>query len=206
MIKPYEEMRKIDVRPFCSDRDGIKYLNWAMCMKLLHDNGAERVYWEPIPNEKTGNALRCTEEIFTDSKGNTNRCYETRIRVVIDDLVFEMHTPVMNGANPVKDNSMSQIRTWNSMCRAFVKGVAMHTGLGFDLWLKEEYNEMENKVAYTKDKQVDEKYEKMIRQLGAAHGVDVDQWVKESGRTWETLTNADAAFMLNWFKETYGDE
>lgn len=206
MIKLYEEMRKIDVRPFCSDRDGIKYLNWAMCMKLLHENGAERVYWEPIPNEKTGNALRCTEEVFTDSKGNTNRCYETRIRVFIDDLVFEMQTPVMNGANPVKDNSMSQIRTWNSMCRAFVKGVAIHTGLGFDLWLKEEYNEMESKIAYTKDSQVDEKKEKLIRQLGAAHGVDVDRWVKEANRTWETLTNADAAFMLNWFKEKYGDE
>jgi hypothetical protein len=42
----------------------------------------------------------------------------------------------MNGSNPVKDNSMSQQRVWNAQTRAFVKGVAMRTGLGFDLWLK----------------------------------------------------------------------
>ena len=206
MLKPYDEMRKINVKPYCSNRDGILYLNWATCIKLLHDNGAGKVYWEPIPNEKTGNSLRCTEEVFTDGKGNTNRCYETRIRVVIDDISFEMQTPVMNGQNPVKDNSMSQIRVWNSMCRAFVKGVAIHTGLGFDLWLKEEFNEMESKVAFTKDRKVDAAKEKLIRQLCLSHGIDADKWLSDSGRTWETLTNEDAAFMLNWFKETYGDE
>ena len=47
----------------------------------------------------------------------------------------------MNGANPVKDNSMSQQRVWNSMTRSFVKAVAMYTGLGFNLWLDEEANE-----------------------------------------------------------------
>ena len=49
-----------------------------------------------------------------------------------------MQSPVMNGANPVKDNSMSQQRVWNSMTRSFVKAVAMYTGLGFGLWLDEE--------------------------------------------------------------------
>ena len=43
-LKSYSEMRKIDVKPFCEKRDGIDYLNWAMCIKLLHDNGAEHVY------------------------------------------------------------------------------------------------------------------------------------------------------------------
>ena len=33
---------------------------------------------------------------------------------------------------------MSQQRVWNSMTRSFVKAVAMYTGLGFSLWLKEE--------------------------------------------------------------------
>ena len=36
---------------------------------------------------------------------------------------------------------MSQQRVWNSMTRSFVKAVAMYTGLGFSLWLKEEENE-----------------------------------------------------------------
>ena len=70
-----------------------------------------------------------------------NRCYETRIEIHIDDNVYYMQSPVMNGANPVKDNSMSQQRVWNSMTRSFVKAVAMYTGLGFSLWLKEEEDE-----------------------------------------------------------------
>ena len=123
MLKSYEEMRKVDVKPYLEKRDGMDYLNWAMCIDLLHKNGAENVYFTPIPDPETGSSLRMTKAVFKDKNGVENRCYETRIRVVIDDQVYEMQTPVMNGANPVKDNSMSQQRVWNSMCRAFVKCV-----------------------------------------------------------------------------------
>ena len=149
MLKSYEEMRKIDVTPYCEERDGFTYLNWAKCMELLHENGAETVSWLPIPDPETGNSLRMTKQLFTDKTGNSNRCYETRIRVEIDGNQYEMQTPVMNGSNPVRDNSMSQQRVWNSMCRAFVKCVAIHTGLGFDLWLKEEYNKLDAKIPGT---------------------------------------------------------
>ena len=146
MLKSYEEMRQIDVTPYCEEREGVLYLNWAKCIDLLRDNGAEKVYWEPVPDEKTGSSLRMTEKEFEDSKGNKNRCYETRIRVVIDDNEYHMQSPVMNGVNPVKDNSMSQQRVWNSMCRSFVKCVAIHTGLGFSLWLKEEMGAFKNVI------------------------------------------------------------
>ena len=63
-----------------------------------------------IENEKTGNSLRMSDVAFVDKMAFRIGCYETRIRVVIDDNVYEMQTPVMNGANPVKDNSMSQQR------------------------------------------------------------------------------------------------
>lgn len=129
-LKSYEEMRKIDVKPYCEQRDGMDYLNWAMCMKLLHENGAEKVYWLPIPDSETGCSLRMAKIEFTDKNGVKNRCYETRIKVVIDNNEYEMQTPVMNGVNPVKDNSMSQQRVWNSMCRAFVKCVAIHHWIG----------------------------------------------------------------------------
>ena len=33
---------------------------------------------------------------------------------------------------------MTQQRLWNCQTRLFVKGVALRTGLGFDLWLKDE--------------------------------------------------------------------
>ena len=42
MLKPYSELIKVDVTPYCEERDGMLYLNWAMCIKLLHDNGAEK--------------------------------------------------------------------------------------------------------------------------------------------------------------------
>lgn len=136
MIKSFNELRKIDVSPYVEQRDGVDYLNWARCKQLLHDNGAEVVYFEPCTNAN-GSSLFMSDEVFTDSKGNTNRCYEVRVKITIDELTFEAQFPLMNGSNPVKDNSMSQQRVWNSQTRAFVKGVAMRTGLGFDLWLKD---------------------------------------------------------------------
>lgn len=142
-IKNYAEMRKIDVLPFCDQREAkddkgrtikVPYLNWAKCKELLHQNGAEVVYFEPCVNAN-GSSLFMSDQVFTDSKGNTNRCYEVRVKVVIDDLIFEAQYPLMNGSNPVKDNSLTQQRLWNAQTRAFVKGVAMRTGLGFGLWL-----------------------------------------------------------------------
>jgi hypothetical protein len=57
------------------------------------------------------------------------------VKIVIDDLEFEAQYPLMNGSTPVKDNSLTQQRLWNAQTRAFVKGVAMRTGLGFGLWV-----------------------------------------------------------------------
>lgn len=143
MLKSFNEMRKIDVSPYCEMREAkddkgkqifVPYLNWARCKDLLHQHGAEKVVFEPVtcPN---GSSLIMSDATFADSKGNTNRCYEVRVKVTIDDLVFESQFPLMNGSNPVKDNSLTQQRVWNAQTRAFVKGVAIHTGLGFDLWL-----------------------------------------------------------------------
>lgn len=135
MIKSYAEMRSFDVSPYVEKRDGADYLNWARCKELLHQNGAENVYFEPCTNAN-GSSLFMSDQVFTDNKGNTNRCYEVRVHIVIDELEFDAQYPLMNGSNPVKDNSLSQQRVWNAQTRAFVKGVAMRTGLGFDLWLK----------------------------------------------------------------------
>ncbi len=145
MLKTYPEMRKIDVRPFCEIREEgkekIPYLSYTKCIDLLHQNGAEKVYFSPIRSTETGSSLISCGMIFEDSGGKKNSVYETAVHIVIDDLEFDFQGPVMNGANPVKDNSMSQQRLWNSQCRLFVKGVAIHTGLGFDLWLDNEEKE-----------------------------------------------------------------
>lgn len=137
MLKTFDEMMKIDITPYVKKRDNADYLNWAVCKKLLHEHGAKVVYFEPCVNDK-GSSLFMSDAVFVDKNGIQNRCYEVRVKVVIDDLVFESQYPLMNGGNPVKDNSLTQQRVYNAQARAFVKGVAIHTGLGFSLWLDDD--------------------------------------------------------------------
>lgn len=206
MLKSYKEMREVDITRFCEDRDGKLYLNWAKCVDLLHENGAEKVYFEPIPDPRTGSSLRYTDVVFADKNGVQNRCYETLIKVVIDDNEYYMQSPVMNGANPVKDNSMSQQRVWNSMCRSFVKCVAIHTGLGFDLWLKEEYEPI-NTIPTDENQKATDAQIKQINLVCDNHpNIDRNKWLSNNGVTWDTLTKKQAAIMLSALKQRYGDE
>lgn len=137
MIKSYNELRNLDVTPYIKKRDGADYLPWATVVDLLHDNGANRVFWTPIYNSN-GSSLFMSEQTFTDSKGNTNRCYEVRIEITVDDETFEYSYPLLNGINPVKDNSLNQNVVYKAMTRAFVKAIAVRYGLGFSLWATDE--------------------------------------------------------------------
>lgn len=206
MLKSYAELRALDISKYVDKRDGFSYLNWAKCIELLHDNGAEVVYFEPIPDEQTGNSLRMTETEFKDKNGNANRCYETRIKVVIDDKTYFMQTPVMNGSNPVKDNSMNQNRVWTSMCRAFVKCVAINTGLGFSLFLKEETEQkpFENEIP-VEDRPADATQIKCIKHYGEVYHLNIDMWIESNGATWDTLTELNAGKMLRSLREKYGE-
>lgn len=204
MLKSYSDLRKVDVRPYCEERDGFLYLNWAKCIDLLHENGAEKVYWEPIPDPVSGNSLRMVNKVFEDKNKVTNQCYETRIKVVIDDNVYEMQSPVMNGSNPVKDNSMSQQRVWNSMCRTFVKCVAINTGLGFDLWLKEEMKPFATGIPQ-EDALATVTQIKTLKDLGQKYGINMDYWLHSNGRDWKTLTANEAGQMLRTINEKYGE-
>ena len=141
-LPSFEELRKVDLSKYICKRDGADYINWAVIVELLHEYGAKTVYFEPLTNEN-GSSLFMTDQVFTDSKGNSNRVYETAVKIVIDDLEFIQRGPVTNGANPVKDNSMTQQRLWNCQTRLFVKGVAIRTGLGFSLWSRTENEEEE---------------------------------------------------------------
>lgn len=126
--KSFREMMAVDVRPFIKQRDGADYLPWASCKKLLHDNGAETVLFEPIPGPD-GSTLHRSEVSFADKNGVINRCYEVRVHIKVDSLEWDITYPVVNGNNPVKDNSMSQLRVHNAVRRAFVKGVRSVPGL-----------------------------------------------------------------------------
>ena len=133
-IKSWNEMRSLDISKYVKQRDKADYLPWASCMTLLYENGAENVLFETLTDEN-GSSLFMSHEVFTDKKGGTNRCYEVRIKVTIDDKVYPFSYPVMNGINPVRDNLMNQNAVHKAQMRAFVKCVAINTGLGFNLWM-----------------------------------------------------------------------
>jgi hypothetical protein len=143
MLKPFNELRKVDVAPYIKQRDGADYLPYATVVDLLHEHGAERVFYTPLQNEK-GSSLFMSDQVFTDSKGNTNRCYEVRLVIKVDDDEFTYSYPLLNGINPVKDNSLNQNVVFKAMQRAFVKAVALRYGLGFSLWAKDELDTQED--------------------------------------------------------------
>ena len=199
MLKPYDELRKIDVTPFCEKRDGADYLPYNKCIDLLHENGAETVYFLPVPNPKTGNSLYETETVFEDKNGQKNRCYETRIEIHIDDKIYYMQSPVMNGANPVKDNSMSQQRVWNSMTRSFVKAVAIYTGLGFGLWLKEEEDErkaQEQADAYHDIKKVQQRVFETVTAIQKKSSMTLGQIAERLNRTEDEMKQYLNTYMI----------
>lgn len=138
--KSFKEMMEVDVSKYVKEReegDGGKYLPWAQCKKLLHELGAETVMFWPVPGPD-GTSLRKSDAVFTDKNGVTNRAYEVVVHIQVDALQWEVTYPVLNGNNPVKDNTMSQLRVNNAIARGFVKGVATRLGLGFSLWLDED--------------------------------------------------------------------
>lgn len=147
MIKSFAELRKVDVTPHIKQRDGADYLPWATVVDLLHEHGAEKVFFSPVYNEN-GSSLFMSEQTFTDSKGNVNRCYEIRIEVTVDDDTFIYSYPLLNGINPVKDNSLNQNVVFKAMARAFVKAIALRYGLGFSLWSKDELDSQEEEDLY----------------------------------------------------------
>lgn len=141
MLKSYKELREIDVMPFCEYKDAkddkgkavkIPYLNWAKCKDILHENGAESVYFTPIANPEGSFVFRHSE--VQNKDGRKGGCYFVKVEIHIDDKVYTMDTPLMNGSLVVYEDTLNQLRIANAHARAFVKGVAIHTGLGFSLW------------------------------------------------------------------------
>lgn len=147
MLKSFNEMRKIDVAPYVKQRDGADYLPWATVVDLLHEHGAEKVFFSPVYNED-GSSLFMSAQTFTDKSGNINRCYEVRIEITVDDDIFIYSYPLLNGINPVKDNSLNQNVVFKAMARAFVKAIALRYGLGFSLWAKDEIDAQEEDDLY----------------------------------------------------------
>ena len=151
MLKPYHEMVQVDVLPRCDYREAkddngkkikVPYLNWATCKSMLHENGAETVYFTPLKTLE-GSYLFTSANV-ANKDGRKTGCWFVSVEVHIDDLVFTMDMPLMNGSLVVYEDTLNQLRISNAHARAFVKGVAIHTGLGFNLWTTEKDTERDS--------------------------------------------------------------
>lgn len=186
MLKPFNELVKIDVEKFCVSRPEtpkIKYLNWAKCIDLLYENGATFVKFEPEVNVE-GHTLFAAPYEFKDSKGRANRCYEVRVNVTIDDKEYSIAYPVMNGTSVVNDETMNQLRVHNAITRAFVKCVAVNTGLGLSLWIKDgdELDEIGDNLDAHKITSIKKRIEKRVSSL-ISRGMDISEIAKKMGMT-----------------------
>lgn len=140
-LKPYAELAQVDVTPHCDHREAkdnkgkkieVPYLNWAKCKQLLHENGAEEVYYTPL-RDQNGSYIFTSADV-QNKDGRKTGCYFVSVEIHVDDKVFSMDMPLLNGSLVVYEDTLNQLRIANCHARAFVKGVAIHTGLGFSLW------------------------------------------------------------------------
>ena len=161
-LKPFNEMMEIDLsqytqkKPTFFKQNGklvktspdkwLDYIEWGMVLALLYKNGAQSVSFNSVMDEQKPNTLNIT--------------------LVIDGNTYRTQYPLING-NAVITNP-NQLDIHKSELRGFVKCVAIHTGLGLKLWLKEEASLQDtpttDKPQKQKPKKVDlspERYEKM---------------------------------------------
>lgn len=218
MLKPYEELRKIDVTPYCDTRKAkddngkeidVKYLNWAKCVDLLHENGAQKVYYTPVTNEH-GSSLLMSNIAFEDKYNKVNRCYEVRVHVVIDDLEFDMQTPLLNGTAVVNDTTLNQLRVANAQARAFVKGVALYTGLGFGLWSEYEAKEEEREARGQKQVRFEDLLDikeelQNLYTIKLRNGMSSQELVEKLGLSFDTVRGYFSYFdtLLKFAKDLY---
>lgn len=132
MIKPFNELVKLDLtthaqkKPTFYKKDGqlfptsedkwLDYIEWAKVLELLYENGAESVWFKSSIHPEKTNTL----------------C----IYLSIDGKETTIDYPIIDG-NAVIQNP-NQMQLHKAELRGFVKAVAIHTGLGLNLWIKEE--------------------------------------------------------------------
>lgn len=170
MLKSFNELVKLDVRPFCDVRDAkdengktikVPYLSWAKCVKLLHENGAENVWYTPVECPGTKTYLWPQAKVVT-SKGRETDCWFVRVLIHIDDAEYTYDTPLLNGSLVVYSDTLNQLRINNALARAFVKGVAVRTGLGFDLWAEGDGDDGEDDLSRHSIWAIKERLERLI--------------------------------------------
>lgn len=166
MLKPFLEMYEIDVAPYCEYREAkdengkklkIPYLPWEACLILLRQNGVEKLKYRPLL-APGGGYVFCGDEVVSQKKiygkngevsweERKTRCYFVTVEMEIEGEIYTMAYPIMNGTAVVYEDTLNQLRVNNAIQRAFVKCVAVNTGLGIKLWEKDgETPETDNRL------------------------------------------------------------
>lgn len=142
MLKKFNELSKMDLAGFVSKKPVYKkdkttgqykqvgeldYLNWADCLSLLHENGAEKVTYGNVRSREDHPVFLLSGAIPF-----------VRVFVEVDGDRRELDYPVIDGSNNITMDKLSQGDVHNASQRAFVKCVAINWGLGLSLWQKEE--------------------------------------------------------------------
>lgn len=185
-LKSWKELYDLDISSYVKKRDKADYLPWANCLYLLYANGAERVVINPQTTE-SGSSLFMSEQTFTDSNKGSNRCYEVRLMVDIDHKQYFISYPVLNGIHPVKDSAMNQNAVHKAQMRAFVKCVAINTGLGFKLWtddtdFEDSSEDLSKHNIYAVRERMQQQYTKLVKR-----GLSTGEIAKMMGTSEQTV-------------------
>lgn len=180
MVKDFNEMIKVDITKYTEEKPNFvwdkvnkksvqkgsfNYLNWAKCLILLYANGAENVTYTALASDN-GTTM------FYDSK---YFCPEVRVNVVIDGKEGTFSYPVVRGTRVITVDKINQLEVHVATQRAFVKGVAILTGLGLTLWSKYDIDEkdlLEQAEQYSIEhlrKSVQQSYLDVSKALGGAN-------------------------------------
>jgi len=149
MIKTFNEMMALNLAGHISKKPSFKrdkrtgelvkvgeleYLNWADCLALLHENGAEKVLFG---NDRTD----AGELLFM----NNGILPFLRVFVEIDGDRRTLDYPLIDGSKDISLEKAVQSDLHNATQRAFVKCVAINWGLGLSLWQKEDSDDQKAK-------------------------------------------------------------
>lgn len=149
MLKPFNDLIKLDIKDYIEkkpnfvwdkkegkykEKGSFDYLNWAKAIMLLYEHGAEEVNYRPLKNE-AGHSLFMNPSLLADG---LDGCPEVRVWVKVDDREGEFSYPLARGASIVKKDKMTALDVHVCQQRALVKGIAILTGLGLNLWAKED--------------------------------------------------------------------
>lgn len=140
-IKPFPELVDLDLSNHVSKKPVFKknkaggyekvgeldYLNWADCLMLLYQNGAEKVLF--------GNVRSGADHPLFLVNGTAPF---VRVYVEVDGDRRELDFPVIDGSNDISMEKLKQSDIHNATQRGFVKCVAINWGLGLSFWQRED--------------------------------------------------------------------